>query len=268
MNITGTGITPFTAKISTGWKPDTKLALKWTRKTDDNYFAVDRGQSGDVYESTIRIYGKETASGVFQGVNDFLDELEANRQAGSNQITMANFADPSEHIFGENLDYSGSLNVAILDIGEREQISLKGWAVKLKVRCLSPTFTGSPALPSLQYLDIGYKADSVITLTKHDTYNGSFSYADMDADYGVFKGNFLFSLANMKAIRQYLRMTNAQGGKRGETISISAINGVSYPFGNRRASGYPYNVKIIDFEDMGLWGLHNYRAKITMAEVI
>ena len=279
MIIDGTGISaPFEAKISTGWKPKTKLAIKWT-KAGENYFAVDRGDPStidatngaaeDIYESEIRIYGKETTGTNHQGINNFLDEIELNRQSGSNEIELSTFADPSEHIFGENIDYSGTLDAAILEVGQREQISLNGWAVKLKLRCLSPSFSSTvPSFPSLSFVNIGYKADSSYTVKRFDTYIGSFSYFDRNVDAGTFTGTFMFTIDEMKKLREYLRRTAGFSGNRAGTISVPSIGGVTYPFGNRRSGGYPYNVNVIDFQDLGLWGLHHYRARLTLAEVI
>jgi hypothetical protein len=255
MLISGTGITPFTQLVKPDFKSVTLPALEWVEVSDGNYKAVDRGASQDVYQASFRIYKTEAA------VNTFIDEIEANRIAGSNEITLSTFAS-TEHIFGADVDYSGNITATVLEIKDRKQSSWKGFSVQVKVQAISPSFTGSATFPDLEYLEVGYVGDSSVPINKMDTYDGTFAYADRDAGAGMFTGTFTLSDTNMKNLRRYL------ASQRGAAFNLTGINGVTYPFGIRRSSGYPYSVKCVDWEDLGMRDVHNWRVKLVLAEVV
>lgn len=255
MQVSGTGITPFTLLVKPDFKPKTIPALEWVECADDNYKAVDRGASQDVYQSSFRVYKAETA------INTFIEEVEANRAAGNHQITLGSFSS-TEHIFGADVDYSGSITATVLEIEDRAQKTWKGYAVKVRVQAISPSFTGSATLPAFEHLEVGYVGDSSVPVNKMDTYDGTFSYLDRGTGAGYFTGTFSFSDANMKNLRRYL------ASQRGSSFSLTGINGVAYPFGKRRDSGYPYTVKCIDWEDLGMRDVGMWRIKMVFAEVV
>lgn len=255
MRIAGSGITTFNAKVKPDFRPLTSLALKWIQLANGNWRAVDRGSSTDMYRARIRLYGTESL------IDQFLDEVEYNRITCSHVLTLSNF-NATEHIFGADVDHSSSISATITEIDSREQRTWKGFGVSCVLQASSPSFTGTPALPSLECLSWGYEGDSSWTWNKSDSYNGTFNYADRKSDVGLFNGRFLFSDADMIALRGYLRT------QRGATISIPDIDGVSTPFGSRRDSGYPYNVKVIDWEDMGMRDVRHWWMSLTLAEEV
>jgi hypothetical protein len=224
--------------------------------------ATDRGVSNDQYDTEIRVYGTES------DINILVNFIETNRTTGGvdqNILTLSRF-NSQEHIFGADLDYTGSLT-ATVNMNRLTQHTWKGFEVTLKLTCLSPSFLSTlGSLPTLRFLDVGYDADSNYTIVKYDSYNRIFTYQDPVSDVGTFTGNFTFDDAEMARFRRFLAM------QRGATIFVTGISGVDYPFG-RRSVAYPINVKIIKFEDGGMltninMGSPRWTAKITMAEYI
>lgn len=255
MWISGTGITPQEFKILTGFRPETELALKWKQTASGNYVGTDRGASEDIYRAKFKMHGHES------DINALLNQIEANRAADNHVITLGSFAS-NEHIFGEDVDHSGQVNATVVAYGNLQQKSWKGFGIELTVQALSPTFTGSATLPTLQYLNRGYRGDSKVTVNKFDTYNGTFTYQDMTADVGIFIGTFLLPITDMRNMRRYLAT------QRAATISIPGLRGVDYPFGPRQTNSYPISVKVIKWEDLGMQGLNYWLLKLTLAEQI
>jgi len=258
MQISGDGISTFTAKVRPDFRPETTLAIQWRKLSDGNYYSIDRGADADTYEASCTLHSKEAA------INNFIQQIEENRTASTgapNQITLSEFLE-TEHIFGEDVDHSGSISATVLDISFRRQSTFKGYSVNVKLRAISPTFSALPSLPDLSYLDIGYQSDNELTIKKYDTYSGTYSYLDARADVGEFVGTFTFSQADMGKIRRHIAT------ERGNTVTITGINGVQYAFGPRRGIGYNRDCKIIDWEDMGMFGVGWCKLKIKLAEVI
>jgi len=239
-------------KVLPGFTPKTLLAVDWVTTQNGNYHAVDRTASADVFESEFRIYGKESY------IDGVLDALETYRDAF---VPLTDFSS-TESIFGADVDVTGTVNTWFKEIGKKEQGRFKGFRCTFRVKALTPSFVGTASLPALQYLDFGYSNDATRTLMGNDTYNGTTSYYDLEYDAGIFEGTFLFSTANMQKIRRYL------AGLRGSTFSLTGINGVTEPFGSRRGGSYPYNAKIIGFEDLGMMGLEHWKMKLKFAEVV
>lgn len=247
MMIGGTSITPFETNIVWNYKPDTKLAIKWMRSLDGNYYAIDRTSVDDIYESFVRIYSTESV------VNNFIDEIESNRVAGSNIIYLYDL-NTGEYIFGADVTTSSQsvpgvgtedAFVCTAFMEERIQGSLNAYGVSLRLRNLSPSFTGSASLPALK-AEIGYSGDSGYTIDKIFSYDTSAYYQDSEIDIGVCEVVCKLTTANMQSFRRYA------AAYRGDTIALGSANlpGVDNPFG-RRSTSYPYNVKIIDWEDLG-----------------
>lgn len=253
MQIAGTGITTFTAKIKDDFIPKTTYALTWSQLSDGSWYSVDRGSGADTYDADIRLYGTESV------INDFIDQIEANRVAGSNVISLSSF-NAQEHIFGADINYSGALSCTAI-MQRRTQKTWKGFGVALRLSLLSPSFIGgSGSLPPLRLLDVGYDADADYEIVKFDSYNRSFSYQDHASDDGSFAGVFTFTDAEMIALRRFIAVN------RGSAFSRPDISGVDFPFG--RLSPYDL-VNLIAFEDMGmlnmLAGTSRWKAKLTLA---
>jgi hypothetical protein len=261
MIISGTGIiSSLTVKVLPSFTPEFMLALKWNQLASGNWYAVDRGASADYYASNIMLYGKEDV------INTFIDAVEANRVQNSNVLYLSNFS-ITEHIFGADLDYSGTINATVdtRQAMRRTQNSWRGWGLSLRVVALSPLpfKSVSPALPIFRNINIGVDADSDRTLDKEFTYDNIASYDDHVSDYGTFVGDFIFTDTDMAAFRKFMR-TN-----RGADVTIPKLNGIRYPFG-RRSTEYPTNfpVKIIKWEDEKMRDITRWDVKLTLAEVI
>lgn len=253
MYISGDNITTFLCHIKPDFKPKTTLALKWIQTASGAWRATDRGASSDIYEAEIRLYAREDT------INTFVNAVYANRTYDTNYFTMSGF-EATEHIFGEDVDHSVPITVTIIAIEGPVQKTWLGFEVTVTVRALSPTFASASFLPTLKYLDYGYKGNvQELTINKYDSYYGSYSYQEHGADIGVWEGTLLLCGYHMGAFRRYL------ASQRGSTITIPSINGVANPFGPTRP-GFPIDCKVTKWEDLGMVGPNNWRMKLTLAE--
>lgn len=256
MIITGSGITtPVRVQIETGFRPVYEPALIWAMCSSGKWVASDRGAASDIYTTEIEVTGYESE------INDILANLYNNRIASSgtpNLITLSDFAD-TEKIFGEDIDYS-SVNATVTDIGERQQRAFCSWSVKIKLQAISPSFVGSAAASIIfAHWDFEYTGDNERTITKYDSYQGTFSYADHRADRGVFKGSAYLKNADMATFLRTLATVRA-------APITTTIGGVEYPFGVERPGTWPRNLKYLEVKDMGYWGLHYHRVNIKAVE--
>ena len=257
MRILGQGISTFDAKIKPDFIPQTTYALNWFKLANGDYACTDRSYTADKYDASIRLYGKET------DMMHFITQIEANRVAatGANQITLTNF-NSQEHIFGADLIYSGNI-YATAFMERRGQKTWRGFEQPLKLSaCLPLSFPmGDGSLPPFRRVEVGYDADADREIKKQDTYKRIFFYSDRSSDAGTFTGTFIFTDREMIKLRRFIATT------RGESFSMPTISGVDHPFGRRVNPEY---VRLIAFEDMGLWaipaGAPMWRAKITLAE--
>jgi hypothetical protein len=253
MIVSGTGITTFNAKIGPDYVPATVYALQWLQGSNGSWFCVDRGATADIYGVEISLYKDEAT------INNFIAQVEANREAGSNVIQLSGF-NSQEHIFGADVDYSGAINAtAVMD--RRTQGSWKGFGVTLKLSALSPGFVGTASLPFLRFLDVGYDADANYTVNKLQAYGTNFYFQDHAADDGSFSGVYTFTDSEMATLRRFVA-TN-----RGTAFATPAIIGVAKPWGRMAATS---TVKMTYFEDQGMIGMLNgvprWKAKITLSQ--
>jgi hypothetical protein len=196
-------------------------------------------------------------------INNILSQLQANRVAGSgtpNQITMTSFAS-SEKIFGENVNHT-SITATITAMQKRVQASWKGFILELRVRAISPSFSGSSSFPTLNWCDVGGEQDSDFTVRKSDSYSGVMAYSDHRADSGIFDGTFTLTNANFILLRNYIR------NQRGGNFTLANTFGVAYPFGPRSINSYPFTCKLIEWEDLGLEGLKYNKIRLKFAEAV
>jgi hypothetical protein len=258
MQITGDGITQFQFKVMPAYRVLTQLAIKWVQVSSGNWRATDRGAGEDVYEADISMRGTESI------INNVIDQIQNNRLAGSgtpNQITMSGFLG-SEHIFGENVDHSGSINAVIMSMEKRQQAAWKSYLLSMRVRALIPTFTGSSSFPTLEWCDVGAEHDADMTIRKNSTYDGTMIYQDHRSDSGIFDGVFTLSNANFILLRNNIRT------QRTGDFTLSNTFGVAYPFGKRSANAYPLTCKLIEWQDLGWFGLKYNRIRLRFAEAV
>lgn len=250
--ITGTGITPFYLRINK-FTPKTKLSLKWENVSDNAWVAVDRGTDADVYLSEITIIGTETK------INQFITEIEANRSIGSNYVTLHNFNEVDDQIFGLDVDYSGSIDVTVIDYNKRPQRTLNSWEFTFTLQALSISYDGTPSLPTVTP-EIGYSSYTDRTIEKKETYDNTFYYFDKVSDAGVFEGIFELLRENAQEFKRYLCSTI-----RGDDMTIT-ISGVSYPLGPNRGTG-AVSVKVLEFKEEQV-NINRWRYSLKLAEAI
>jgi hypothetical protein len=259
MLINGAGITEVQCKVVPGYKVNTRLALQWVQLASGNWVATDRGATEDVYEADINV--KPDTEAI---INNILNQIQLNRVyagAGANAITLSDFA-TSEYIFGENVVHT-SVPATILEMPKRVQLTWKTYGISMKVRATgSRTFTGTSSLPVLSWCDTGGEQDEDLTVKKADCYDGTMAYSDHRSDSGVFEGVFTLSTADMVKIRNYIKT------QRSGDFTLANTFGVAYPFGPRSIGTYPFTCKLIDWEDLGWFGLKYHCIRLRFAEAL
>lgn len=256
MLIAGTGISSFTCKTLPGFQILQRPAIKWVQVESGNWLATDRGAASDVYEARISIYGIESV------IDNFINQVYAGRVNGNNQITLSSFFS-DEKIFGENVNYSGTISATILEMPEKQQGSLKGFGLAdIYIRAITPTFSGSSSWPSLVNFEPGGELDSSYTIKKMDSYTAALTYIDHRSDIGIFSGVFTLTLADKILALNYIR------NQRSGNFTLADTFGVDAPFGTRTSNSYPYTVKLIEWEDLGYFGLKYGKLRLRFAEVV
>lgn len=254
MIISGTGITTFTAKIKVDFQPVTTFSFmsNWNQLSSGKWVTSDRGYKNDLYEAkNVRIYGKENL------INDLISQIELNRTAGSNQVYLSGF-NSQEHVFGADVNYSIPILSEIF-VDRRTQGTWKGFGLAVSLSAVSPSFiASSTALPLLRFLDIGYDADADRSINKFRTFANYWTNTDHQSDDGKFTGVFKFTDQEMIQLRRFIAT------QRSATVSITNILGVAMPFG-RLSTSYPYNVKIVDFKDQGMFDNLYWKCSLTFA---
>lgn len=241
--------------VYTTWKykPVTMPAIKWVQTADKNWKGVDRGSAQDIYEAMVTFKGDTTELGTLETV------LAANRE------TMTITCSAGEEIFGAEIDYSGSLTVAVVDYGEIQRTNFAQHSMPLRLRLVgSPSIkTTTPSLSNLRLSDWQWSPNSEFDIKKTFSYDGTGYYLDGETDAGIFKAKFRQTQTEMEAIRRYLMET-----VRSNTISSFDFSGfgVSRPFGQRNAAS-TFNVKIIGWQDLGRENYSDWEISITFARV-
>lgn len=251
------GSSTITIKIVDNFVPDLDLAVKWIQTSSGNYYGTDRGAASDNYRCRCRVAGKET------DVKAFVDHIETGRQAGTNTVTLSSFND-GEKIFGENIDYTGSITAFVKSWAPIRPYKFNAWAVDFVFEAVTSSLSqsGVASLPGLDHLEMGWNQDGEVMLNHSISYNGALVSNDKNNDEAIFEGIFQFTNANMQSLLRYIVT------QREDDYTISAIGGVDYPFGYRQhGTGYPFTAKLIDFKNLGKMSQQYQRMKLKFAKV-
>lgn len=237
MRISGNNINTFDVFIN-NFTSKYIAALKWVQVANGNWKNIDRLNISDQYETTIRITSNET------NIDKFLEEIETNRQY-DNLLSLSNF-NSIEKIFGANIDYSSNdLTVAVLKIGDKKQKNIGVYSIKATMKLLTDLdttglFNAGSSFPTLKIFR-RYDIKTNRTIKYLQTYNNITFFQDRKSDYGVLSIDCIMDHNDMSLFRNFVR-TN-----RGASFSLSAIDGISKPFGIN--TSWPVNVRIRNFKD-------------------
>ncbi len=257
MLLTAAGSSSLSLNIEPQFLVNTERSYSFIRLASGNYKVSDRGVSQDFYATEIDIRGTEAY------IDNILFQIENNRNViGLDNVVFLSGFNSQEKIFGAEIDYSvSSIHSTITSISEKRQTSWKGFSLTLGINALSTSFTGASSFPLLRFLDIGFNANASHTIEKKSSYDNTYSYIDNQFDSGLFSGTFKFTQVEMLGLRNFMR-TN-----RGASFSLIGINGVDNPFGKRRDSGYPYNVRLLSVDER-IYGIGKWKCSIVLAEEI
>ncbi len=226
MIISGNGISkPLTLKII-DYSYDIDMGLKWFKMGDGSYKSPDRGYENDHTTTTIKLHGKQTY------INMIISELHNNQKAGG-ILNLSNILTP---VFGNHIDYTQSITSVLDDITIKEQTSLNGFSLELKLKLGSVNYnTYSLELPSLDRLKYSYKGDSEWSFITTDTYTninkgGSIDISKFEVDTGKFEGTFKLNYDELGQLLNFQRLN------RTLPFDMPTIEGVDYPFGELQGS--------------------------------
>lgn len=237
--------------------PRTSPAIHWVKTSDGNFSAEDRGVSEDVFEADIVFNLKESELITLESE---LGTVGGGNEAAREQLNIT--LSEGEEIFGADIDISGTLAVSVVDYGEIARNSFQSFSMPLRLRLITPSYTGSASIANLRIADNRYAANSAFDLRKLFAIDGSLSVLDGETDPGIFKAVFRQTQTEMKAIRRYLLTT-----ARTASVSFPSSIGVSEPFGQRMGAG-PFTCKVISWRDLGRKNFIDWELEIVFARVI
>ncbi len=234
------------------YKPRTKIAIKWEQRADGNWRGSDRSIDEDVYEGDV----------VFRGPIAELTDLETVLDAKRNEF-IATF-NSGEEIFGADVDYSGDITVIVTRYGAIRKVDFKVFEMSLTVRHTNPMFQSvTPDFTKLRKSSHSDTRQTFFELTKLFTYDQNAFVVDhlsFDGDEpGIYKAQFAQTIDEMPAIRRFLSTT-----ARANQIVFPTFDNISFPFGTRAGSG-PFNVRVIDWNDLGRQDFCDWNLSITFA---
>jgi len=242
-----------TVLIQWGYKPVTKVAIKWHQKSDGNWRGCDRTEDEDTYESNI----------VFRGPKSELDDL--NTVLNDNREEFIGNFNSGEEIFGADVDHSGDVYITVTKYGKIRQVGYKDiFEQSMSVRNLDPVFKSvSPDFSKLRTANHTNTRETVFELSKRFTYDGEAFISDHigqdGAEQGTFKARFTQTQQEMPAIRRYLTVT-----ARANKIPFPSFGGIDEPFGPRAGTG-PFDCRIIKWDDLGRKNYCDWDLDITFA---
>lgn len=242
-----------TVLIIWGYKPETKIAIKWHQRADGNWRGCDRTADEDVYQANV----------TFRGPIAELIDLET---VLNNKRTdfVANFNN-GEEIFGADVDHSGDVSIIVTRYGKIRKVAFKDiFEMSLTLRLLNPMFKSIvPDFTRLRKSTHQDTRETIFELTKLFTFDQVAFVADHisndGTEPGLFQAQFTQDQAEMPAIRRYLTVT-----ARATKIPFPTFDNILFPFGTRAGSG-PFNSRVIRWDDLGRQNFCDWNLSITFA---
>jgi hypothetical protein len=123
--------------------PDISWGYEFIERSDNTLITIDRGSSSDVYETEITLSSEKLAD--ISSVYNFLLSCRLD-----DNITMSD-VNSCESPFGENIDYTNSMEVVILDYTGINHDTFNSYSLSFIMRLVSyPVFKGSDFLPNMK----------------------------------------------------------------------------------------------------------------------
>jgi hypothetical protein len=238
----------------------TNLGMKWFKCADGNWYASDRGYQSDVYEAKFTIYGEETyINNILEGFNDNRTPPIGYGNIKDYVVTISGSVGYDEdNYFGQDVPMTIQQSGHIINIGERKQNSWKGFSTDFTIRCLSPTFSGTPTLPNWSgtCVAIGYNNQQIYTENYYDTYYGAFSRFDHRDDNGIITFTLNLTDSELRNLRTWVR-TN-----RDDTFTMSGLYGVDTIVPNL---SYPQDMKILEVKEKQRFNIDRWLVDVKLA---
>lgn len=224
-------------------KPDTRLALEWTKTDPIRYRATTRPPSNDQYFSDIEIWDTEAV------INSLFTALKDPLNLGA--ITVNLGSGDERYIFGAD---TLCTSVTVVTYGlPKEAGSFKMFSLSLRLKALNPTFSGTAQWPALFYAQPAWVAGSTFELSKLSSFNNSMTYQNKKAEEGIFECTFLTFTQGIREARRKIAAV------RGAQTTFPDV-GINNPFGTTLPGFDASYVRIVDWKDLGrqdylMWGL-------------
>jgi len=217
--------------------PSVQLQYKLVERDNGTSIIIDRGLISDIYESTFTIMGP---TATIQAVQAGILRDAHVTISGINQ---------DEALFGDNINYTGSIQCAVMSISEIKQRIISSAEITLTVRANPDdlAFIGEIVLPSMACVSTGYWTKTTLGQTLKDSYTGVMTISDSIKDIYECELTTTLKLDDAIMLQNWFR------SQRGDTFTMNQSDwGVSNPFRDinqqgykTQLSGYPYTVRMI-----------------------
>jgi len=227
------------------YKPDVKLSYRMERMSSLKYVRLDRGYASDLYECEIETYGTQE---YCESLMTILQTQRYGYQTG-NPLYLSEFAlNKGEAIFGNNVDYTGSIDAIVIDTPKMKNESFKVFSLTFKLRALGVTFDNVIPNPiAMTCVWSGWQGgEPEWDRTVNDTYNNDNFVTIVKNNDSKFVGKFTCSTEDSIKLLEYFRIS------RGQNLAVPLTwIGVDHAFGiGKTLSSYDFIMTKLEVEQI------------------
>lgn len=223
--------------------PEIKVNYELIELSGNNVRSIDRGEATDRYATKLTIFGKRDY------IDSIVTELQYLRQYGG-EVELDQC---QEGIFGDHVDYTGSIFCHLVSLGEQESRSFRTFGISLTLVATDLSYKPAGALPtSMRCLSHGWKGSTRMDTKVNETYNRNNYLVDRESNSFTFEGSYKLTTTDNAAIYNFWRVN------RGAPFTINeSVLGVSNMFGPLGGSGNQ-TVVILDISYEQLSSTYRY----------
>lgn len=223
---------------------DVKTQLSWRleRLSSLKYAVLDRGVNADKYECSIETYGTQS---YCESVLAILQTQRYGDITGE-ALVLSEFADnKGEAIFGNNVDYTSSINCMVINTPKMENVDFKMFKLTFELRALGVTFDDVTAgLINMHCIWSGWVGgEPEWDRTVKDTYYNDNFVSVVKNNDRKFVGKFTLTTDLSRNLLEYYR---THRGIVSGTVPLSWI-GIDHAFGIGKTY-YDYEFIITDLK--------------------
>lgn len=222
------------------YKHEMAIEYELAEGTGRKFVSFDRGRNSDFYKTTL-VFRKDIAT---------IEELFiifADLRNNNKPIILQMF---EENIFGDHIRHDSIATNPITCILDTDGMGIQESPVfnvmQFEVTLIAVEYIielGTPALPSLECLQVNWKGYQQFSTTTQMSYGGSFFSTDTKADHAEFEGTYILNIQDNGDLHRFWVW---QRGRQFNTTS--AEWGTTKMFGTNLGENHAVVIKTIDFE--------------------